>query len=161
MTRHETAAGQAPPRGRGHYDDDGARWWDDPTQRWYPTTTDEDVLEIDIEDAGHTSMLRSIATTLTGQQGVQTFRFVGRARSSDPRYGDYTVPSGTFPVLPLELPVARLRPDGAYGDEMRARLAELEQLLVDHGWRLDGRGEHWWSKIYRRPTLDWDRAAAT
>lgn len=156
MSRHETATDHGPPRGRGHYNDDGSQWWDDTQQRWFRTTDDEDVLEIDVEDAGHTSMLRSIATTMTGQHGTQSYRFVGRARSGDPRWGAFTVTSGTFPVLPLQLPIDSIGPDDAYGDEMRARLDELDRTLVDQGWRPTGQGERWWSKIYTRSCLDWD-----
>lgn len=156
MSPHSTATATGPPRGPGHYNEDGSQWWDESQQRWFRTTDDEDALEIEMEDAGHTSMLRSIATTLTGQHGTQSYRFVGRARSGDPRWGEFTVTSGTFPVLPMQLPVERIGPDEAYGDEMRARLGELERTLVDQGWRLAGQGEHWWSKIYGRPALDWD-----
>jgi len=156
MSTHDTATHQGPPRGRGHYSDDGSRWWDDTQQHWFRTTDDTDVLEIDVEDAGHTSMLRSIATTLTGQYGAQSYRFVGRARSGDPRWADFTVASGTFPVLPLQLPIDRIGPDDAYGDEMRARLDELEQTLVEHGRRPAGHGKRWWSKTYTRRALDWD-----
>lgn len=156
MSRHDTATRHGPPRGRGHYNDDGSQWWDDTQQRWFRTTDDTDVLEIEVEDAGHTSMLRSIATTMTGQHGAQSYRFVGRARSGDPRWGEFTVTSDTFPVLPLQLPIERIGPDDAYVDEMRARLDELDRTLVDQGWRPTGQGERWWSKIYTRPCLDWD-----
>jgi len=156
MTRHPTTSTEGPPRGRGHYNDHGTQWWDDTHQRWFDTTGDDDTLEIDVEDAGHTSMLRSIATTMTGQHGTQSYRFVARARSGDPRWGTFRLVSGTFPVLPLQLPVHSIGPDDAYGDEMRARLDELERTLVEQGWRPAGQGEHWWSKIYTRPALDWD-----
>jgi hypothetical protein len=59
-------------------------------------------------------------------------------------------------VLPLQLPIEHVGPDGAYGDEMRARLDELDRALVDQGWRLTGQGERWWSKRYSRPCLHWD-----
>jgi hypothetical protein len=59
-------------------------------------------------------------------------------------------------VLPLQLPVERIRPDDAYGDEMRARLDELDRTLVEHGWRPAGHGERWLSKTYTRPAIDWD-----
>lgn len=159
MARHPTTSQEAPPRGRGHYNDDGTQWWDDNRQRWFRTTADEDLLEIDVEDAGHTSMLRSIATTMTGQHGAQSYRFVARAHSGDPQWSDFTVTSGTFPVLPLQLPIDRVGPDEAYGDEMRARLDELERELVAQGWRPAGQGEHWWSKRYTRSCLDWDAEA--
>lgn len=155
MSSH-TTADTGPPRGRGHYNEDGSQCWDETRQRWFRTISDEDVLEIVMEDAGHTSMLRSIATTLTGQHGTQSYRFVGRARSGDPWWGDFAIVSGTFPVLAIQLPMERIRPDEAFGDEMRAQLGELEHSLVEQGWRLAGQGEHWWSKIYTRPALDWD-----
>lgn len=156
MRKQDMATRDGPPRGRGHYKDDGSQWWDDTRERWFSTTDDEDVLEIDVENAGHTSMLRSIATTMTGQHGTQSYRFVARARSGDPRWGAFTVASGTFPVLPLQLPIERIGPDDAYGDEMRARLEELDRALVEQGWRPAGQGERWWSTRYTRRCLNWD-----
>lgn len=149
-----------PPRGRGHYNDDGSQWWDRDQGRWFPTTGDVDMLEIDVEDYGHTSMLRSVATTLTGQHGTQSYRFVARGRGADPRWPELTIPSGTFPVQPLQLPIENVGPNDAWGDEMRARLAELDQTLRAEGWQPAGRGEHWWSKRYTRPALDYDAPPA-
>jgi hypothetical protein len=41
-----------PPRGPGHYAEDGRWWWDDGQQRWFRVTDQEDVLEIEAEDVG-------------------------------------------------------------------------------------------------------------
>jgi hypothetical protein len=161
MNARGTTAQHGPRRARGRYDDDATRWWDEAAQRWYPTTGDEDVLEIQAEDCGHTSMLRSITTTLTGQHGTQRYQFVARIRSADPRSPESTVTSGTFPVLPLQLPLDDIDPHSAFAEEMRARLAELEQRLLDEGWRPGGTGDHWWSKRYTRPAVDWAQRLET
>ena len=74
-----------PPRGSGRYDADGRWWWDDHQQRWFRTTPDVDVLEIEAQDVGGTSLISSLLTTLGTQHGVAYHRFVGRAHSDDPR----------------------------------------------------------------------------
>ncbi len=156
MRTHDLTTHAGPPRRRGHYDETGTRWWDDARCRWFATTDDTDELEIELEDVGHTSMLASIVTTLTGQLGTQVYRFVGRARSGDPRWPDFIVPSGTFPVQPGQPPLDRLSRDDPWGDQILGQFEQLELTLAEHGWRPAGHGPHWWSKRYTRPTLDWD-----
>lgn len=156
MRTHDLTKQAGPPRGRGHYDETGTRWWDDARCRWFAMTDDTDELEIELEDVGHTSMLASIVTTLTGQLGTQVYRFVGRARSGDPRWPDFVVPSGTFPVQPGQPPLDRLSRDDPWGDQILGQFEQLELTLAEHGWRPAGHGQHWWSKHYARPTLDWD-----
>ncbi|HSJ43415.1 MAG TPA: hypothetical protein VK923_01880 [Euzebyales bacterium] len=144
-------------QGRGRHDNDATRWWDEGTQRWYATTSEKDELEIHAEDYGHTSMLRSIVTTLTGQHGTQRYRFVARIHHADPRWPDSTVASATFPALALQLPPDDIDPRNAFAEEMRTCLAELDTRLLDDGWQAAGMGEHWWSKRYTRPAVDWDQ----
>ena len=139
-----------PARRRGH-DDPATRWWDGATQRSYPTTSDRDTLEIHVEDHGHTSILRSIVTTLTGQFGTQRCRFVARVHSADPRVAPSEIASGTFPVLPAQLPLDDIDLDSAFAGHMLEQLSELERVLVEQGWRPAGVGDHWWSKRYTRP----------
>jgi hypothetical protein len=57
------------------------------------------------------------------------------------------VTGATFPATGLEDPSGK----GAWAAEQRARLEELHQQLLREGWRPDGRGDHWWSRRYRRP----------
>jgi hypothetical protein len=159
MRTHDMTVRAGPPRGRGNYDETGTRWWDDTQCRWFNTTDDEDVLEIDLEDVGHTTMLRSIVTTLTGTLGTQVHRFVGRASSGDPRWADFTVSSGTFPMQPGQPPLDRLHPDDPWADAISGQFKQLELTLAEHGWRPAGRGAHWWSKRYTRPALDWEAPA--
>lgn len=75
-----------PPRGPGHYSQDGRWWWDDTQGRWYRVTDQEEVLEIQAEDMGGTSLAASLLTTLSSQYGNGYFRFVARAHSADPRW---------------------------------------------------------------------------
>jgi hypothetical protein len=75
-----------PPRGPGHYSEDGRWWWDDGQDRWFRVTDQEDVLEVKAEDVGGISLAASLLTTLSGQYGNAYFRFVARARSADPRW---------------------------------------------------------------------------
>lgn len=110
-------------------------------------------LEIELEDYGSTSMLRRIATTLTGQYGTQSYRFVARPRADGPTDVDGLV-SGTFAVLPLQLPLDDLDPRDATADDVVARWRDLQQDLEARGWEPTGSGSHWWSTIYTRPSHD-------
>jgi hypothetical protein len=87
-----------PPRGPGHYSEDGRRWWDDDHRCWFPVTDQEDQLEIEVEDYAETSLFNRLWSGLFTQYGHPTyFRFVGRARSADPRWPTYQVVGATFP----------------------------------------------------------------
>lgn len=156
---HPTATG-APPRRRGHYSGDGAWWWDEDHGRWFRTTLPVDTLSVELEDHGQSTTMRSIMTTLTGQYGTQAYRFVGRARSEDPRWLRYTVTSDTFPLLPLQVgDLDHLGPRDAFAEEVMGAFRRFEDALGEQGWRLEETGEHWWSRTYTRPAVDWDTPA--
>jgi len=104
-----------PPRGPGHYSEDGGWWWDDGHQRWFRVTDQEDVLEIGAEDVGGTSLAASLLTTLASQHGKAYFRFVARARSTDPRWPTYAMARGDLPGHPT-VAGGRRRPGGLAGD---------------------------------------------
>ena len=143
-----------PPRGPGHYAEDGRWWWDDGQARWFRTTGQEDVLEIEAEDVGGLSLAASLLTTLSSQYGNGYFRFVARARSADLRWPTYAMAGATFPATRPSL--EDVGAQGAWLDTQRERLDELHQQLVAEGWRPAGHGAHWWSAVYKRPDLDWD-----
>jgi hypothetical protein len=143
-----------PPRGPGHYSEDGRWWWDDGQERWFRVTDQEDVLEVEAEDAGGISLAASLLTTLSSQYGNGYFRFVARARSTDPRWPTYAMAGATFPATRPSL--EDVAAQGAWLETQRERFQELHQQLLVEGWRQAGRGAHWWSAIYRRPDLDWD-----
>jgi len=143
-----------PPRGPGHYSQDGRWWWDDGQGRWLRVTDQEDVLEVEAEDVGGISLAASLATTLSSQYGNGYFRFVARARSADPRWPSYAMAGATFPVTrPSPEDVAA---QGAWLETQRERFEELDRQLRAEGWWPAGHGAHWWSALYRRPDLDWD-----
>ena len=143
-----------PPRGPGHYSDDGHWWWDDIHRRWFRTLDQEEVLEIEAEDVGGVSLVASLLTILSSQYGNGYFRFLARARSPDPRWPTYAMAGATFPATrPSPEDVAA---QGAWLDTQRERFQELHQQLLEEGWRPAGHGAHWWSAIYRRPAIDWD-----
>ena len=146
-----------PPRGPGHYSEDGHWWWDDTHRRWFRILDQEDVLEIEAEDVGGISLAASLLTTLSSQYGNGYFRFVARARSADPRWPTYAMAGATFPVTRPSL--EDMAAQGAWLEPQRERLRELRQQLLEEGWRPAGRGAHWWSAIYRRPDLDWETPA--
>ena len=144
-----------PPGGPGHYSEDGAWWWDDDHDRWLRTTGQKDVLEIEAEDVSGVSPLWSMFQTLAGGWCTLYYRFVGRARSADPRWPTYSIKGATFPAIRGE-PLDHLQGQGAWLDTIEKRFREMHQQLVRGGWRPTGHGAHWWPGVYRRPTLDWD-----
>ena len=92
-----------PPRGSGRYSDDGRWWWDDSRQQWFGPIHNMDVLEVEVEDVGGTSLVSSLLTTLGTQHGVAYHQFVGQARSGDARWPTYAVVGGTFLVMRASL----------------------------------------------------------
>jgi hypothetical protein len=119
-------------------------------------TDGADSLEIELEEAGGGSLVGSLVATLSAQQGHGWYRFLGRARSADPRWPEYAIIGGTFaaPRASLSLPIP---PDDAWAPDMDARLAELRAELVAEGWLLSGRGEQPWAYRYTRPWIDLER----
>ena len=109
-------------------------------------TTD---LTIGVEDAGHTSMLRSMFTMIAGH-GTQFSRFVARtADTSEP--AAVVMSSWTFPVSPLALMDGQdAAPEGGWPDEARAALEELDAMLVADGWQCTATGPRWWDRRYTR-----------
>ena len=114
-------------------------------------------LTIEVEDAGHKSVLRSMITTLTGQHGTQLSRFVARTTESN-EPGAVVATSPSFPVVPLALmegPLPMMEgqdaaPDGGWPDEARSALEELDAMLVADGWQCTATGTRWWERHYTR-----------
>jgi len=138
---------------RGRYSDDGRWWWDDARQQWFRTTAPTETLQIELENRGHTSMVRSIMTTLTGQSGVQSYGFVARRRGDDT---DAYMTSPTFPMLPLQIAPGRPIPEAGWSEEVHDAFNALKDALAARGWRYVDTGEYWWSAVYSRPSIDWD-----
>ena len=89
MSRRHSNLGSGPPRGPGHYSDDGRRWWEGGLGRWFPVTDQQDQLEVELEDLAATSLPALLWTTPVTQYVAPYFRFVGRARSADRRWPTY------------------------------------------------------------------------
>lgn len=114
-----------------------------------PSPTTLRHLTIEVEDAGHTSLLGSVLTTLSGQYGTQASRFV--ARSTDEGEASVVATSGSFPVAPLALVEGGdAAPEGGWPDEARDALDELEATLVADGWHRTDTGPRWWDRRYAR-----------
>jgi hypothetical protein len=150
------SASKTMKRGSGHYSDDGKWWWDDAHQRWFMTTAEKDLLEIEVEDYGGTSWVRRIFTTLFTQYGTLYYRFVARPRGAEAQGLPDMVASDAFPVLPLGLPLDDVQRQGAGASDIKDRFHELQERLVAEGWLPAGPGVHWWSEVYWRPRIDWD-----
>lgn len=142
---------------QGRYSEDGQWWWDDERQQWFRTMAPTETLRIELKDDGHTSVARSIATTLTGQYGVQSYCFVAR-RQGDA--ADAYMTSPTFPMLPLQIAPGRPIPEAGWPDEVHDALTALKDGLAARGWRSGDSGDQWWSTTYSRPSIDWDTPPA-
>ena len=141
-----------PNRGPGRYSEDGLRWWDGRHGHWFAVGPALDTLEIELEDVGDVSWVNSVLTTLTSQSGSATYRFVGVARSADPRWPTYRITGGTF-VSPRSFK-DDLPPQEDWAPGMTKSLQVLADELVDEGWLLSGHGEAPWSDRYTRPCID-------
>jgi hypothetical protein len=97
-----------------------------------------DVLEVEVEDVGATSLVSNLRTTLGTQHGVAYHRFVGRARSTDAGWPTFTVVGGAFPLM--RAPLDDLRAHGAWVDAIQEQLGELRRRLAEEGWRPAGMG---------------------
>jgi hypothetical protein len=144
----------APPRGSGHYAADGRSWWDDERGRWFRITGAVDTLEIALEYVGARNWFVNLLSTLGTQSGVAYRRFVGRARSADPRWRTYTIAGGTFPAVPGFL--ADVPPREEWAPGMQERFEELCLRLEAEGWRRVGRRVEPWSYLFERPCVDFE-----
>lgn len=116
----------------------------------HPFATPVAQLAIEVEDAGHRSLLGSVVTTLSGQHGTQASRFVARAAASG-EPSTVIATSSSFPVVPLALMDGLdAAPDGGWPDEASAALDELDATLVADGWKCTATGPRWWERRYTR-----------
>ena len=152
MTKRNKRREARPPRGQGQYSEDGRFWWDEAFSRWFLVTDALDTLQIELEDAGGTSMVASLLATLGSQCGNAYHRFVGRAHSAEPRWPTYAIVGRTFPSPRAFL--ADLPPQDAWAEGMTQALNELREELLAQGWRPVGQGAHPCSFTYVRPGLD-------
>ena len=107
-------------------------------------------LAIEVEDAGHKSLLGSVVTTLSGQHGTQASRFVARTTASG-EPSTVIATSSSFPVVPLALMDGQdAAPDGGWPEEASAALDELDATLVADGWQCTATGPRWWERRYAR-----------
>lgn len=104
-----------------------------------PPRDRDEVLEIEAEDVGGTSMVASLLTTLASQHGNAYFWFVARARDPGPPRPAAVLTSATFPATrpSMDDPAAQ----GAWLAIQRERFDELHRQLVDQGWRPVGPGD--------------------
>lgn len=109
-----------------------------------------EVLEIRLEELGEHSWVNALFNTVTGSYGSAQFRFVACTPSATHSSDDDKLVGGTFPVMRLQ-DLDNLTVPNAWIDIARDRLQELDRQLRHDGWkRLDGTGQHWWSRRYTR-----------
>jgi hypothetical protein len=145
--------GHHPPQGPGHYSDDGQQWYDEAHERWLPVTGGHDTLVVEVEDVSRRGWWVGLLATLTSTQGAAYARFVGRARSHDPRWPTYTIDGPTFARVRGVPDDGRPHEDWAPG--MGEALGALRTRLREEGWRLVDRGAEPWQERYERPCVAW------
>jgi hypothetical protein len=153
MMSRLTAERTGPPQGPGHYSEDGRGWFDDATRSWLPVGADHDTLQIELEDVNRAGWWVAVLATLASQSGNAYSRFVGRAQSTDPRWGTYEIRSATFPRV-RGLPDS-MTPQEAWAPGMDEALSELRTQLAAEGWQRSGHGEAPWAETYTRPRVLW------
>lgn len=104
--------------------------------------TDDDTLQIELEDIGGTSWWAGVLTVLASQSGGAHLRFVGTVGGQR----RYTGPSFTSPRT-----VGTLPPQPAWAPEMTAGLRDLTEEIEKDGWAQVGVGDQPWAMRYRRP----------
>jgi hypothetical protein len=104
--------------------------------------TEQDTLQIDLEDAGGRSWWTGLAATLTSQHGSATLRFVGRVQGER----RYTGPTFVSPRTLGDLP-----PQEEWAPDMAQSLAELRREISADDWVEAGRGPEPWAFRYERP----------
>lgn len=144
---------EAAPR-RGRYSVDERWWFDEDRRAWFPTTDDRERLRVELQDAGSTSWLASIAGTLANQSGQAHLRFVGRVTADDGRPG--RVIAGPTFLRPRSVPDT-IGPDERWCPGMGDALEGLRRRLDAEGWLLVDCGDEPWSDRYERPGIDWSR----
>jgi len=106
------------------------------------TVTDE-ILKIELEDAGATSWWSSLLATLGSQSGSAYLRFVGRVGRRD----CYTGASFAVPRTVGEVP-----PQEEWAPGMTESLNELRSEIEADGWTCISAGTVPWALSYRRTT---------
>lgn len=147
--RHIPGA-QSYRRGPGHYSADGGWWWDETRSQWLRVVGVE-TLEIVADDSRDRSWATALVTVFVPYGDVYV-RFVARERGPGLRVPRTFRVGDPFPAARAGLD--DLRAQGAWLGIQQARLLELENALIEDGWRPSGRGQHWWSARYSRPRID-------
>ena len=142
-----------PPQGRGHYSEDGRRWFDERSGAWLPVRGASETLVIALEDLPAKGFRAGLMATLAAPRGSTYSWFVGHVTGTDPRWPSYRLTSHSFPRV-AGLAFETLAEE-AWPAAMTEALRSLRSRLEGEGWHLTGRGEQPWSYTYERPAVDW------
>ena len=70
--------------GRGHYSDDGLRWWDDDQRRWFVVDDGVDALHVEIEQVESPGWPTRLTTAIFAKPDAGYFRFVADVPTDEP-----------------------------------------------------------------------------
>ncbi len=144
----------APPQGEGYYDRSSGRWWDNHVGHFLPLAMGCDRLEVHVEEVADDSWLARHSASVARAIHAPRYRFVGEARSDDPRWPSYRIVGDVFSTGRTTLfgGAVDARP---WASEVLAHLTDFAAHLFERGWQPEGHGQHWWSLQLSRPCVQW------
>ena len=132
--------------GRGHYSDDGLRWWDNDQRRWFVVDDAVDALHVEIEQVESPSWTTRLTAIFAPDAGY--FRFVADVPTDEPADPVSRLVSPIF-ASPHGHPF-----DGQPTEQWTAAalhcLRHLSSELIAQGWAPVGGPD---ARTYVRPTL--------
>lgn len=150
----QTMSMGGPPQGRGYYEPDTGRWWDNDLESWLPAGSGVDTLEVTVEEVDLASWRKRLVPKALRGPDQPRFRFVAHAWSADARWPAYRVEGAAFTLSEATFTVGDADAEPR-ADVAQRRLSRLAGFLFERGWQPEDHGEHWWSLRLSRPHVQW------
>ena len=133
---------------RGHYSDDGLRWWDDDQRRWFVVDDGVDALHVEIEQVESPGWPTRLTTAIFAKPDAGYFRFVADVATDEPADPVSRLGSPAFASPPG--PPFDGEPTEQWTAAARHCLRHLSSELIAQGWEPVGGPD---TRTYVRPTL--------